>query len=419
MHSGVQLFLLLGGITILAHFIGKLTRKLSLPDIIGYLFVGIVFGIPGLKLLNPDNLKLLTFIPKITLAFIAFSIGAEFNLNSFRRHGRKTLTIIFFETTFSFLFVTTAVYLFTRDLSLSLIIGAIAPATAAAGTYAVIQECGARGKLARKLSSIVAYDDGIAIAIFAVAFALARTLLRNELLEQDFSIIMSLTPALKEVCFSMMLGGAFGYFFSLFVVKLKKDSEITIILFSAVLLVTGISIKFNLSIILTNMIVGFLLSNMHPESISRKVTSQASHFTPILFILFFIIIGANLEFSAPTLIATIGIIYFFSRILGKIIGASTGAIVAGAEGKIKKYLGFGILSQSGVALGLVLLAKYNVEYINTDHAKEIGAILISIIVTNSILFEIIGPILTKFALKMAGEIPKTKRSSYRIVTRKS
>ena len=402
---------LLGAATIVAFYVGRLALYAKLPSLIGYMIVGVILGPSVLHLFDETSMEQLSFITEIALGFVAFSIGSELSLSSLRRLGIGIISIIFAESFAAFIIVTLSMYLLTRDLPLSLIFGSMAPASAPAGTVAVIQECKAKGNLTKTLYAVVGFDDGLAIIIFGFAAALAKNLLVQEASGVSEGFLTALLNPAKEIVLSFIVGGVAGLIFYHLVRRLQSARDILIIVFGFILLCTGLSIRWHLSLILTNMVVGFVLANTRHESLLHRVTNPLLEVMPLLFVLFFCMAGAHLELSAIPSLGIIGVVYIIGRSVGLIGGARLGAVFGHVEEKVKKYVGLGILSQAGVAIGLSLIVKHeftqlDAEY-NLPHALSIGSSVLATITATCIFFEIIGPILTKVALKKAGEIPNT------------
>jgi len=403
---------LLGIVTIAGFYMGHTARLVRLPSLIGYMILGVILGPSVLHLLSEPTMEHLSFITEIALGFVAFSIGAELSLSSLKRLGPGIISIIFAESFGAFFIVTAAVYFLTHDLPLALIFGAMAPASAPAGTVAVIQEYKARGILTKALYAVVGFDDGLAIIIFGFAAAFAKNLLIGEATSHNGSILSAMWPPLKEIGFSILVGGIVGFAFCQMVRKLTSPKDILILIFGAVLLATGLSIRWHLSLIMTNMVVGFVLVNTRREALVHRVMEPLLEVMPLLFILFFCLAGAHLELSTLPALGTLGALYIIGRTAGLIGGARVGAMIGHVDSKIKKYIGLGILSQAGVAIGLSLIIKHELTQLdaqyNLPHALTIGATVLTMITATSIFFEIIGPILTKVALTKAGEIPNEK-----------
>lgn len=397
----------LGLATIAGFYAGRAARKLRLPSIIGYMVLGIFLGPSLLNIYGEGVLEELSFITELTLGFIAFTIGAELSLSSMKRLGPGIVTIIFTESFMAFFVVGLALYLLTRDLPLALIFGAMAPASAPAGTVAVIHECRASGSLTKALYAVVGFDDGLAIIIYGIAYAFSKSLLMEEGIGVSSSILALLWGPVKEVGLSFLLGGIAGKLLCMIIGKLSKPQDIFIIIFCIVLLITGLSDRWHLSLILTNMTVGFVLANSKHEAFVKRVKEPLLEIMPLLFIMFFCLAGAHLDIRILPSLGIIGTIYILARSAGLMGGASIGAVIGHSEEKIRKYLGFGILSQAGVAIGLSLIVKSQLLEIDArygmPHAADIGATVLTTITASSIIFEIVGPVLTRYALKKAGE----------------
>jgi len=405
---------LLGAATIAAFYLGRTARLAKLPSLIGYMIVGIILGPSVLRLFDEPSMERLSFITEIALGFVAFSIGSELNLTSLRRLGTGVISIIFAESFGAFFVVMVGMYLLTRDLPLALIFGSMAPASAPAGTVAVIQECRAKGSLTKTLYAVVGFDDGLAIIIFGFAAALAKNLLIAEASGASEGMLGALLAPAKEIGLSLVVGGVAGWLFYQMVRRLQSGRDILIVVFGVILLCTGLSIRWHLSLILTNMVVGFVLANTRHESLLNRVTSPLLEVMPLLFVLFFCLAGAHLQLSALPAMGVVGIVYVLGRSAGLIGGARLGATFGHVEDKVKKYVGLGILSQAGVAIGLSLIVKHEFTLLDAKyhlpHAVQIGSSVLATITATCIFFEIIGPILTKVALKRAGEIPGTDPS---------
>ncbi|MBL7185520.1 MAG: cation:proton antiporter [Phycisphaerae bacterium] len=403
---------LLGAATIVAFYVGRVAKFARLPSLIGYMIVGVILGPSALHLFDEPSMERLSFITEIALGFVAFSIGSELNLSSLKRLGMGIISIILVESFSAFLVVVLAMYLLTGDLPLSLIFGSMAPASAPAGTVAVIHECRAKGSLTTTLYAVVGFDDGLAIIIFGFAAALAKNLLITEASGVSEGILRALLDPAKEIVLSLAVGGVAGLLFFRMVRGLKNGRDILIVVFGIVLVCAGLSIRWHLSLILTNMMVGFVLANKRHESLLNRVTSPLLEVMPLLFVLFFCLAGAHLQLSVLPSLGVVGIVYILGRSAGLIGGARLGALFGHVEDKVKKYVGLGILSQAGVAIGLSLIVKHEFTLLdakyNAPHALKIGSSVLATITATCIFFEIIGPILTKVALKKAGEIPDEK-----------
>ena len=223
---------------------------------------------------------------------------------------------------------------------------------------------------------------------------------------------MMLWHPFREILFSILFGAIIAILFSFITARLKQVSDILIMIIGFVFISAGLCKIFHLSIIFTNMVTGIIIVNTQRHSLIHKINENLPVFMPLLFIMFFTLAGSNLHINALANLGLIGLVYAFGRTIGLIAGSRLGAQLGRVEENIKKYLGLGILSQAGVAIGLALIVKKDFHGLGpiVDQATgftvgdQIGAIILTTITVTCIFFELIGPILTKYALKKAGEI---------------
>ena len=408
------IFTLVGAALIVCFYAGGLARKIKLPSLIGFMIVGAIFG-PSFKqitLFTTEIQHSLSFITQIALGFVAFSIGSELSIKSLRRLGSGIIWIILTESFLAFFIVTTLIWLVTKDLPMALVFGAMAPASAPAGTVAIIQEYKAKGSLTQALYAVVGFDDGLAIFIFGFASAVAKTLLDSETGNASGSFLDTMMVPTKEIALSIVVGVVLGFIFCQIVRKIQNSRDMLIVVFAVVMIGTGLSEMWHLSLILTNMVIGFVLVNTRREALVHRVTAPLLEVMPLTFVLFFCLAGSHLQISALPALGSIGLVYIIGRSVGLVGGARLGATFGHVEEKIKKYVGMGILSQAGVAIGLALIVGKDfaglgaINEAGISHGTEIGIKVITTITATCIFFEIIGPILTKIALEKAGEIGK-------------
>ena len=414
-----HLFTLVGAMLIVCFYVGKLIKRTTLPSLIGYMLVGALFGPSfkqfGMELFTEPVLDSLSFVTQVALGFVAFSIGSELSMKSLKRLGSGIVWIIFVESFAAFFIVTGLIYAVTKDLPMALIFGSMAPASAPAGTVAIIQEYKASGSLTQALYAVVGFDDGLAIIIFGFAAAISKSLLLAEtpghVSEGFFHMLKAPTV---EILLSIVVGVVLGFVLAQLVRFIKNSRDMLIVVFGIVTLGTGLSMMWHLSLILTNMVIGFFLINTRREALVHKVTAPLLEIMPLTFVLFFCLAGAHLQLSALPSLGMIGFVYILGRSGGLIGGARLGAVFGNVEDKIKKYVGLGILSQAGVAIGLALIVSADFAGLGavTDgvsHGSNIGTKVITTITATCIVFEIIGPILAKYALGKAGELNKATR----------
>jgi len=421
MHNTMNSFplpvlLLVGAIIIIGLYFGRNMKYIRLPSIIGFMVFGVVLGPSVINILDSNTRESLSFIAEIALGFVALSIGLELKFTALKKLGNGIIYIILFESFAAFLFVFGGVWLLTGNLPLALIFGSIAPASAPAGTVAVIQEFKAKGSLTKALYAVVGFDDGLGIMIFGFAAAIARMLLIGNDGNQETSLFISMLVPLKEIVMSIAFGGVLAVLLSFLARKISNSNDILILIVGWVFATIGICQIFHLSLILTNMVIGMVIVNTQPHSLVQKIHDRLPLFMPLLFILFFTLAGANLHIAALPTLGVLGLSYALLRASGLILGSRLGGIAGKVEKKIKNWIGLGILSQAGVAIGLALIVKQEFAGLGPVIAgsgenavtagDQLGATVITTITATCLLFEIIGPILTKIALKKAGEIDK-------------
>lgn len=393
--------------------LSQLTTRVGLPNIIAYMVAGIILGPSILNFLDEQTLGDMEFITHMVLGFVAFKIGLEINIKEVMAHGRGIFITVLSESFLAVIMVALFLYLLTGNLPLALTFGALAPASAPAGTLAVIDETRSKGSLTRTLYSIVGIDDGLAIIIFGLISPVAIFLLSYSggSIALDSSIWVSLIEPFREIGLSILSGGIAGALL-IWLTRFKNfREELMPLSFGAVILVTGISQLANLSEILAGMVFGLVIGNFpNLEKIKNLEEEEVGFIIPLFYILFFTIAGANLHLKSLPGLGLIGLLYVAGRIIGKGSGAFIGASIGKMEPKVREYLGFGILSQAGVAIGLALVVKNRFQGLGPEideagltMGDHIGNVVFTTITATSVIFEIIGPILAKYALKKSGE----------------
>lgn len=379
---------------------GKIAKYLKLPNVTGYLVGGLMLGPSVLGLIPEGTIHSFSIISSVALGFIAFSIGTEMKLVYFKRVGATPIVIAIFEALFAVLVTLIAIlgfFLIKGELSMvnfrfALVLSAIAAATAPAATIMVVRQYKAKGKLTETLLSVVALDDSVAIILFGIFVAVA-----NALGDQAAATplwLQILNPFI-EIVVSLGIGAAMGIILTLgckwFTGRGNRISlSITIIFFTVFL-----SEWLHASPLLACMMLGAMFGNV--SSKVDDVNGLLYFITPPIFILFFVLSGAELDIKILGVVGIIGVIYVLFRVVGKIFGAWFGAKITKAEEVIAKYLGYALVPQAGVAIGLSLIAT---QVLDAQMGSEIRAIILA----GTLIYELIGPVITKMALKKAGEI---------------
>ncbi len=376
---------------------GRIAQRIKLPGVVGYLVAGLVFGPSVLHVFDVELLEDLNVFAGFALSLVAFIIGSEMRISTLRDMGKGIGVITLLESFGAFVLVTAGVYLLTKKLYIALVFGAMAPASAPAGTVAVLQESKAKGRLTNALYAVVGLDDGLAIMIFAIAMAASRLLLAGG----ELSLTGLVEGPIVEILGSIVLGCLAGLGAGFFTRKLTSGDAMLAVCLGCILICTGIAMYLGLSLILANLALGMLYVNLYPVANKRAYTAIQAITLPV-YIVFFFIAGAHLQLSMLPSMGVLGLIYILCRIGGLMGGAYVGAAVSRQSAIIRNYLGFGILSQAGVAIGLSILAASELRGLG-QQGQSLAVAVVNTVAATTIVFEIIGPIATKFAVTKAGE----------------
>lgn len=377
---------------ICGYFLGKLINKLKIPSVAGYIIAGLILGQSFLGLFTIDFLESASGVSDLALALIAFSIGGELLVTNLKKIGKKIFAIAFFEAFAAFIIVTISMLLINQPMATSLLLGAVASATAPAATIMVINELRAKGPLTETLIAVVAIDDAICLMIYAIASSIARVLL-----EHGESIRWSkvFIKPLIEIGGSIGLGAIIGGILVIIINRISYTREILAVVIAGILITLGLATKFDLSALLCNMTVGIMVANF--SSHRQKAFSVIESISGPIYTAFFVLAGARLQIALLLKVGLVGLVYTIARMFGKISGASFGAKISHAESTVKKYIGFGLLSQIGVAVGLAIVISH--EFAGT----EMGNLIITVLLATTVITEIVGPLLTRMALIRSGE----------------
>ena len=412
--ADTQNWLLIGVILLGGHLSGKIAKFARMPSVVGYLIAGVLLGVSAFNIMDPETVKHLHLISDFGLGIVAFMIGTELSAKLMRKLGKRLFIIILTESIGAFLLVFGLVWLCV-DLSMAkgavavatgLVFAAMAPASAPAGTVAVIHEYKAKGPLTSLLLAVVGLDDGLAIMIYAFAIAGVRILLGGG----DLTVASIFTGPVLEIMGGLFVGALVGLILTYSASKTRSPAEILTLSLGAILLATGLANVLGFSLILSNLAVGMIMVNIssHDANRSYKAVKGVTH--PV-FILFFVLAGAHLDLHILLKLSLLAPVYIVGRIIGLMGGAWLGATISRAEDTVRKYLGMGILSQAGVAIGLALMVNRQLAGPGSPFGEEgkfIASMAINTIAATTIFFEVLGPIVTKIALARAGEIDVSK-----------
>lgn len=405
--------------------LSRLAKKVSLPAVTAYLVAGVLIGpfvLGGLGInglgISHEQAANLTIISDVALGFIAFSMGNEFRISQLKKIGKQATIIGIWQAVFTTIIVDTFLiglhFLMPDKLPLpaTIVLGAVATATAPAATLMVVKQYKAKGKLTDILLPIVALDDAVGLVVFAISFGIAKSLTSSSV-----SISSIILEPLLEVVLSLALGFVMGIIFTHCEKFFHSRSKRMAMSVTFVMLTVGLSlIKFEVmgihigfSSLLACMMLGTVFCNIC--DFSEELMDRADRWTAPILILFFVISGAELDLSVFTDIAVvaIGVVYILARSAGKYLGARMSAKWTKCDPTIVKYLGITLLPQAGVALGMAIKASE----LGAD-----GSIVRNITLFAVLIYEIVGPFLTKIALTKAGDIDVQGKVSAREVEAK-
>lgn len=399
---GAQLVLILGILMFFGTIGGHLFQKIKVPQVVGFFVIGIIIGDSGLQLVSPEAVALLNPISVIALSFIGFLVGGELKLEVIKKSGAQFVSVLLFESlvpaVIVSVFSTIAVYFFTKDFILSLcfgiLLGAICSSTAPEATTNVLQEYRSRGPVTTMIYGIVAMDDAVALILFAVTSTIAAPLLGGH----ATSFGMQMLNIAKTVFGSIALGVFLGFLLKLILKNLMNQEGKALSYCLGILLIsTGICETLGLNDILCSMSIGFFMANWASKNV-KQIFGIANKFTPPIYVLFFVVVGAKLNIWAmkPMLII-LAAVYIIGRTLGKSVGSWFGAWITKAPKTIQKNMRYCLLSQAGVAIGLSLTAG--------NYFKDtIGDQILLIVTATTFVAELIGPIFVKKGITKAGEV---------------
>jgi Kef-type K+ transport system membrane component KefB len=383
---------------ILGFFMTRLTGKLRLPNVTAYILTGILIGPYMLNMVPAEIINGTDFLSDIALAFIAFSVGEYFKMETLRKNGIKVIVITVFEALVASLFVFLLTYNYLHlNLSFSIVLSALASATAPASTLMTIRQTHAKGDLVNTLLQVVALDDVVGLLAFSIAISVALSSVAGNVNESPFQMII--LPIITNAGV-LVLGGLFGLLLKFFMGRKYSTDNRLIIAISLLFTFCGICSLLNVSPLLGCMSMGTVYINVTDD---EKLFMQLNYFNPPILLLFFV--RSGLSFNLSSLVSTsarvgstsllrIGVLYFFTRIVGKYIGSWLGCLVTGKSESTRKYLGLALIPQAGVAIGLAAMCSRIL-------GSETGGDLQTIILASSVLYELVGPPCAKLALYLS------------------
>lgn len=375
----------------------RLTKKCKLPNVTAYIFTGILMGPYCLDLIPQSFIEGTAFLPDVALAFIAFSVGEYFKFSTLKKNGLRVIVITLFESLIASLavFILTGV-VFRLPSAFSVVLSALAAATAPASTMMTIRQTKAKGDLVDTLLQVVALDDVVGLLTYSIAISIAMSSLAGKA-----DPLKTVLLPMAENLAALLLGALFGWLLTLLMARKHSTDNRLIIAVGLLFLFCGLCSLFDISPLLGCMMMGTVYMNVSGD---ESLFMQLNYFSPPILLLFFVrsgmsfrldslVTGASSSAGMPLL--TIGIGYFLVRILGKYLGAWLGCLVTHKSKPVRRWLGLGLIPQAGVAIGLAAMCSRVL-------GGQIGSDLETVILSSSVLYELIGPASAKLALYLSG-----------------
>ena len=422
--EGLDTLTLVGIIILVAYIVGQLCRQIGIPQVVGFILAGTLLGPSFFKIVPHDLTDNLIFVTELALGLIGFEMGEHLRLKELRKLGGSIITIVVFQAMGAFILVAGGVMLLEGSLPTALIFGSIAMATAPAATVDVLAEYGAEGPLTTTLLAVIGIDDALTLLVFSITAAIVEPLLINggdmglmDLLTGggEVSLAEMLEIPVYEIGGSILIGILFGHLLTRAMNHIsshhapeRRQHDAMSISIALIFVATGLSRSIDMSLILTTMVMGMVVvnRNSHNGEYIRFTIEQAG---PVVYVLFFAIVGAGLDTSLLPEMGMLGLVYMVLRIIGKYGGAWFGALASRANPNVRNYLGLALLSQAGVAIGLSLECSHRFCELGPE-GEELAALVVSVVTATTFVVQLIGPLMVKFAITRAGEIGKAAES---------
>ncbi len=411
----MNILLVFGLLIITAYMTGLLLEKVNMPKTIGYIFVGIIFSPDTINFIGTEFLEAMEPIMQVSLAFIAFEVGGELRWSKVKTHKKKILSITILASLIPYLLISVGMYFFlllfpgmitlgkNNLLILVLLLGALAAPTAPASVFAVIHQYRAQGKVTETILEVVALDDVLGILLFSLTIAGLPFIAEGT---EIFSDTGTLVHPFYRIFYAIIPGAVLGFLFNPIsqYLNIKKDGQWIVVIFSLILLGSGISVVLDADELLAMMTMGLVVSNTCIQQ--KKVFGIMKRYTEnLIFLIFFLLSGLHLDVTVMPKVAPLILLFVLIRFLGKYLGVNFGARLVHADPNVRKYTFGGLLPQAGVAIGLVLSIYEERGF------REISDLLLMIIIGATIINGLTGPIFAQYTLKKAGEIPSDGKNS--------
>lgn len=377
---------MLGGL-----LVTRITKLVKLPNVTAYLIAGVLIGPCVLKLVPSETLSTFSIITEAALGFIAFSIGDQFKLESLKAIGKPALIITALESLGAVACTMGITLLLGFDPVVCVMLGALSASTAPAATLLIVRQYKTSGPLTDMLLPVVAADDATGLIAYSICVNIALGLINHD----SFSFVNTVLIPLLNIVLALLVGAVIGFVLALSHRYFKSHTNRMSIAIACVFLGVGIADYFDLSNLLLCMAMGAVYVNLRDDA--ERILGCIDDWTYPLFMLFFVISGAELNLGTLPKVGLIGIVYIFARFGGKFVGSWIGGTITHQPAVVKDNIGWALMPQAGVAIGMATMA---LAQLPLEYGQQIQTVILSA----TLVYEIVGPIASKNALKRAGEI---------------
>jgi len=394
-NNEARIILCIAVMLLVGFLLTRITKRLKLPNVTGYLTAGVLIGPYALGILSPSIMEGMGFLTDIVPALIAFGVGKYLKISKLKQNAKSVLSIAVLECMLSAVIVTLSMkYLFRLDWAFALLLGVIAAATAPTSTIMTIRQYKAKGRFVNILLQVIAIDNAFVIIAFSLAAVLVQSTAGNGSTLSALDIVM---PVIYNI---LLLGlGVFaGFILNRIIVPSRTIDHMLALAIAIIFIIAGIGSWMGISPLLACMAMGMVYVNIGGD---KRLFKLVSRFSPPLLLMFFVLSGARLNLPALASAGVMGVAYFAIRIVGKLGGAWLGATLSKSPKKARKYLGLALIPQAGVSIGLAALGQRILP-------PEAGSLLSTIILSSGLLYEIVGPACAKMAMNKAGVITAIK-----------
>ncbi len=410
-HPHLPVLVIIGAALLFGSVGGRLFQKLRIPQVVGYIVIGLVVGESCLGIVDGETLKTFDPFNSFALGIIGFLIGGELHRDVFKKYGKQFISILCAEGLGAFIVVALLagglVFLLTGSLvmaiAVGIVLGGISSATAPAATVEVLREYKTRGTLTTAIYAIVAMDDGLALALFAVTASIAGQLMATG--DGGGSVVTALGHAGYELFGAVALGVLAGVALNLILHHANEHAQALTYTIGCLAMVIGVGVLMKVDVIMAAMTLGVTIVNLAPRR-SRFAFDIVERFAPPIYVLFFVLVGAHLKLGSlgNVLILSIAGAYVFGRSGGKLLGSWLGARWTKAPRVLQRYLGMCLFSQGGVAIGLALVAGKKFADVELVSGVQVGPAIAMIVTLTTFIVELLGPVCVKVAVHKAGEV---------------